>query len=491
MRRAAILVILVGLGGCDEPAPPRAVFELRPVVAQALAEFGPEFDAAIATPAGPAPVPAAVLEAVPEDVLGLLDTLGSPRASMREVALAELRQRGDPVVGSLAGALADASLPDALRSAAVEALSILDTPASVDVLVRTLTQSGTPWIRSQCAWRLGDSGQDRFQPRILLRLRYESDDETAIWLGSALARQGNYAGIDGMLVVLARARTPELAQLALGELARLAGEAGAADGAELRRQWELGELERRRPPPAPSRELLHQAWKNIESLKEWDLRVVDDRRFMLSRSNVWVVELLAQALHEEDVYVRVHAAQCLERMGPRAAGALGELLQALDEPRLAPAAAAALGALREAGACERLETCLVGRDVELACAAARALGQIGAARSGGPLRRAFSSGGTPDLRQAAAESLLALEDPDTVEVLRFLGGRLADPLAESAAAEAALGAWLARRAAVDAARFAPRLQAWRDADGLPAGAIATREQAAARLAQRAALVAGW
>jgi len=99
-------------------------------------------------------------------------------------------------------------------------------------------------------------------------------------------------------------------------------------------------------------------WRWIERLDRQDLRSVDDARFVLARCAEWAVEPLAEALHEEAAYIRTHAAQCLQRMGGRAAGAGPALVEALDEPRLAPAAAAALGSIGWPPAAEPLARCL-------------------------------------------------------------------------------------------------------------------------------------
>jgi HEAT repeat protein len=178
-------------------------------------------------------------------------------------------------------------------------------------------------------------------------------------------------------------------------------------------------------------------------------------------------------------------------MGARAAAAGGELVAAMDEPRTAPAAAAALGAIGHVAACERLEQALAASDVELSCAAARALGKLAQARSIPALRAAFAADLSDDVRQAAAESLLAL---DAVEVLPYLAQRMTAERAETVAAEAAVDAWLARGAARGEPGASERLERWRALDPIatgPPGAIATREQLAARQLARAALARSW
>ena len=475
MRSAVLLLAL--LAGCEKPAAPSAsVFELRDVVAPRVAELQ---SAAIAPSSVVAPS-----EEVREELSGMLETLASPRSSMRDAVLEDLRSRRELFVGALASAAADASRSNEWRGAAIEALAFLDMPAAIDALLQALQTSPDAWVRAACAWEMTGLKHDRILPRVLLRLRYEVDEETAIALAGLLASFGNYAGVDGVCVVRDRARTPELVALANEQLAALAAAAGVRDGEELRAQWLSGELESRLPAREVSKALEFETWKCIQTLGEWDLRVVDDRRFILTHMNIWVVDALAQTLRDKNVYLRVHAAQCLERMGPRAKAAGPQLLEALEESRTASAAAAALGALLYAPAAERLERALSNpRDPELANAAARALGALAQPRSIPALRRAFAPELAPDLRQAAAESLLAI-DP-SADVVDFLIERMTAARAEALAAESALGRRLLEQSKAQPQRFESALAQWRAADSSEPGSIPTREQLAARLASRA------
>ncbi|HTF89123.1 MAG TPA: HEAT repeat domain-containing protein [Planctomycetota bacterium] len=478
--RSAILaaVLAVGCGG-NETAKP-AVFELRDVVAPKLAELGPG-EVPAAKPAEPIPAEQK------EELLSMVGALATPRNTMRDVVLEDFRSRKDATLPFLAQVLNDTQQTPEFRSAAIEVLGALDSPASVETLVATLTTSREPWIRSQCAWRLIGTKQTQFLPRILLRLRYETDEETAVWLADCAAGLGNYAGVDGLRVVRDRARTPELVALAQEHMASLAAAAGVSDGDTLNALWLNGELEAKLPPPAVSKDLERQIWKCIQALGEWDLRVVDDRRFILTDMNAWIVDPLMQTLHEKNVYLRIHAAQCLQRLGLRARKAGPELLAALNEPRLAPAAASALGALGWTAAAEPLESALLNsRDLDYRTAAARALGTLAQERSVKPLRSAFAPAQAADLRQAAAESLLAL-DPSR-DVVEFLAERMTAPRTEAISAENALGRWLASSKKAEPARFDPILREWLALDTTAAGEIATREQLEARLAARAKLV---
>lgn len=479
----ALGILLAGCGDSTPPAESLPKFELRDVVEPRLAAAGPAPVAA--TPPPPS-------EDQLEEWRALLDTLAAPRASLREQVLADLVSRGAVAVPWLTQVAADTSAEAGSRAAALEVLAGIDTPEAAEALVVGLEKDPEPWVRSNCAFRLAASRHDRFLPRMLLRLRYESDDETAVWIGDTLARRGNHSGIDGMLVVRARAKDAERVAWVDSRLAELARAVGAPDALALAADWASGELERRHPAPPPSEALQREIWSLIRALSEWDLRVVDDRRFVLSHMNAWVVAPLCETLHENDVYRRLHAAQCLERMGERAFAAVPVLIEALTEPRLAPGAAAALGAIRNPSARTPLERTLRAADLDLACASARALGRLGDTAAAGPLLEAFAPERSADLRQAAAESLLELGSP---QALPFLIERLTAPRSEAVSAEAALQRWLARQAASSdpavANPFAARLEAWRRLDDLPAGAIATSEQLSQRLQARAGMARGW
>jgi hypothetical protein len=78
----------------------------------------------------------------------------------------------------------------------------------------------------------------------------------------------------------------------------------------------------------PSLRLRLDTWRWISQLsgEHFQLRGVDDARIVLSQLGSWATGPLTEALHDADVYVRVHVAQCIERMGPRGLAAGPELL---------------------------------------------------------------------------------------------------------------------------------------------------------------------
>jgi HEAT repeat protein len=465
-------VLAIVLAGCA-PDAPVAGFELRSVVAPALARLEHEL--------GPTtPVPGET----GHDLEEILGPLRSGDADLRALAIEDARALSRAGVAALGPVLLDTEETVECRTAVAEVLGSHATPEALDALCVGLETGSEPWLRAQCAYRLGRAGDDVVLPRLLLRLKYEEDFETVFWVADACTRFGNLSGLEAMFVVWNASKGEGLRERIAQRTFEVAGERGAGDAQQLLARWQTGEL-RPAPDGAPSPRLELETWRRIRDLGDWNLRTVDDARFVLSHLEAWVVPSLAAALHEDQVYVRLHAAQCLERMGPRAAGALDDLMAALDEPRIAPAAAAALGALGRPRAAAALEQRLdASPDIELRVAAASALGRLASPSSLDALRRAFDAARPFDLRQAAAASLARIA-PDRA-ALEFLIGALADPRADAGAAELALGEWLARRAELEPA-IVPAFERWRALDA-PAGSIPTDEELARRRAERSVVL---
>ena len=474
MKRGAPLTLALLVLACSraerEAAP---VYELTDVARAKLAE--------LETRVGPLP-PEVTPDAEQRSIaVGSVSVLAGGASDFRSVALDDLRGVGPAAVPVLREILLDAARPAEERAAAAEGLGALDDPTADEVLMQALEKASEPWVRAQAVWRLASSRHDHLLPRLILRLKYEKDAEAVIWLAATLARMGSFAGLDGLCVLRDGAPSEELRATSAARLAEIVERTGAADSEELVRDWKSGALEARLPAAEPSERLRCEAWRLIAGLSEWNLRGVDESRFVLSHLGAWVAVPLAAALHDADVYTRVHAAQCLERMGPRARAAGPELVLALAEPRTAPAAAAALGAIGFEPAGPDLEAMLAGSaDLELRVAAARALEKFPSASALDLLERVFHADGPADLRQAAAESLAGSERGTLV--VPFLVGCLTSPLADPGGAEAALERWISRSEAD------PELAArWRVL-AAPLDRIETADEAAHRRAARAELL---
>lgn len=470
MRRAPLaLALLVAACGRRVGAP---VYELREVVASAIARLEAEVR----------PADGAGEDADARDALAaVLGPLRSDDADLRALAVEDARNLPPAAAERAAQALLDAAEPAATRVALADVLGALGTPRALEALAAGLAGARESEVRARCAHRLGQAGDDRGVPRLLQRLKHEEDLDVVLAIVDALARHGHLAGVEALVVVWSRAQgeTRALAATRLDEIAR---EHGCGDVDTLRARWREGRLPARaRPSPA----LVLEGWRWIARLAEWQLRGVDDARYVLVGLEDWIVPLLAAALRDENVYVRVHAAQCLERRGARAAAAVAELEAALAEPRVAPTAASALAALGAAPAAPALERAAgTSTDPELRVAATRALGTLGLPRSLPVLERVFAEARSPDLRQAAAEALLVLAPGHAA--FGVVRDCLLDEHADAGAAELALEIWLERQRA-SRPELGPQLERW-NALAAPAGEVPSAAQVADRRRARAEIL---
>lgn len=483
MRRASgvLTLALAGCGGDAEPVPaPLAPvpYALTDVVAARRAELGPGLE-----PAADPGVPDRETEELLAAVLG---ALASGDASYHALAVEDARSLPEAGIAALARVLDDAEQPSELRASVAQVLGRVATPVALDALVTAIEKAEEPWLRANCAYALGLSRADSVLPRLVLRLKYEKDHATAFWIADAVARFEHLAGVDGMLAVWSETDDAPLKAQAEARLIELTAARGCKDARELVERWHAATL----APPAtefvPSPAAVAEGWRWIGRLGQWNLRDVDDARFVLVRLEEWVVPMLAEALRDQDVYVRLHAAQVLERRGPRGRGARAALEAALDEPRIAAMAANALGALDDELAAESLERAVASRDAELEIAALRALEKLAVARSLPLLQRVFVETKAIDVRQAAAAAWLA--QADAPEARAFLVACLTDPSADAGEAELVLARWLARAAAGDA-DLATLRERW-DALAPAPGIIPSADELRARHTARKALLAG-
>lgn len=473
-----VLGVLAGVSCARRPNPTPA-YRLESVVAPAIAALearvGPIVPSVSDASAGDAR----------ERIAGLLEALTSPQARLRDVALEDARALQAAELALVAGLLADESLAAATRDAAARVLGEHPGRASGEALCNVLEASREPIVRRQCAYQLGRAAEHSLWPRMLLRLRYELDGEVVVWLTHALSRRGNLAGLEGLRVLVATSREESVRGLAAQVGADLAAEFGAPDLESLAARWRSGEFESARPGVVPDDGTLLEGWRRIAKLMDFDLRQVDDARFVLVDCESWIVPLLASTLHDSTAYARVHAAQCLERRGPRSRAAFDDLVDALREPVVAPSAAAALGALGDPRATQALARVLESATaLELRVAAVRGLGRSRDPAIPEALLRAFDPRESIDLRQAAAEALLACDGRATayeflLEILRSRRG-------DVDGAEAALGTYLGERARADeGARTL--FERWQALD-VRAGQIPTLVETGARQAARVRLL---
>ena len=489
MKRLAWLLLLPACGPAPEPEgpPPDELDALgAPVFSARVRERIAELEALVRA----ADEAREAADRAPEEgeLASLVEMFQTSRGRMREVPLAETALMGDAALEELLAMNADEELSGDARNAALHLAFAIGTPAALDAVVSVLESASEPWRRRYAAWLLGQTDDDRYLLRMLLPLRYEKDPETVCWLAEALAKHGNYAGLEGLASVVEQGG--DGAQLALAKQAELVASAvlGLSEVGELEALWASAEAHEKLDRE-PSDALRLEAWREVAELSQerFQLRGVDDARFVLCRTGPWGARLVAEALADEDPYIRLHAAQVLERMGGRARPVVGALQTLLRDPRTAHAVAEALGAVGDPSSLALLLAALrPHRAHELRVGAAHGLGKLADPAAAAELSRLVTDEAEPlDLRLAAAGALASCGEGRTAA--RFLARGMEDPLGDPQGCEVALGQWIASEAEAGSEGFDTILGSWRDLEGPPA-LLRTAEDTRARLAARAALV---
>lgn len=434
-----------GGGDADprETAPP----PVTPVVASALAELAGELERVSD--------PDAALEVDP-DLLrraGELSRLAAEaNPDFQETARADLTNLdpdGELTAAALAAVVLDGSALDTQRQQALFALRELEHDAGGAQLVGLMKLGGESWIRAYGAWLLGQRAEQHRVPDLILQLRYEKDHETAVWIAWALAQSHCYAGLDALFNV-ASDSTSAARNQAIERLGEIAAAAGVEDAAELLQAWRDGDQAGVLPETFLEDRTRAVLWRWIQRLDSYQLRPVDDTRFIFERCWSPAADLLAEALFDESSYVRLHATQCLKRMGPRAQRSRWALELGLDLPELAPWSAEALGALGDVGVRPLLEQRL-GPDSspELRVAAARGLGSLALPESLPALRAASESEPFDELAQVLLEAQVYVGAGDQVveSLADYLDREWLEPATSERAIAYLIEQWVAQERA--------------------------------------------
>jgi HEAT repeat protein len=425
---------------------------------------------------------------------------------MREAALAEMAEIGDPAVPYLEARMWDPETGVKENISCADSLARIGSVRAAEALLRRGEQERDPdsaregkllWARQQALYRLGSVGQDWVVPRLLVRLVREQSQEPLLWVAKSLGQYDNLAGIDTLRHLAKNAEFPGVRKEALTIIGELAKERQLTDVTHLAVLWrgETPPGKEPQPEPQPSKRLQLEVWRMIASLAEWQLRGVDEARFVLGNMNAWAAGPLAEALGDENRYVRLHAAQALERMGPRGRAAGPALVRALDDPLLAAQAAAALGALEHVQAIEPLaQRARAAKDLEVRVAATRALGMLESVkgqRSAELYAELFGAQQPLELRVAAAEALVRTAPANapgsvTAEV-DFLLAQMRASDVDPTGPERALERWIVRMAEAGRPAAVELWKEWRRLEDLrPSPGEPSRQQE--RLEERAGML---
>lgn len=273
-------------------------------------------------------------------------------------------------------------------------------------------------IRQGAAFELGSLARPAALVPLLKRLKYEPDKTVRVWVADALVRRGCGSGLAELLSALREPTTADLAGQRAIDILRVAGhdlpdpptwDAIAQGLRRIQQRWHATGTVRDDLPVIDdaTRGRLAQLMCALEGFQ---LRPVDDARFMLARSGAAALPLLREACAASEPYLRTHTLEVLRDLGHAGQDLASEVLPLLDDPLTRTDAARALAAMGAHAAVPHLLAWLRGPDPELRTAAAQALGPIGDRSTLPELRaRMDDANETMDVRVMAAFSVALFE----------------------------------------------------------------------------------
>lgn len=362
------------------------------------------------TPQAPAPAPAPQLPAAQlSAVLPKLQALAAQAPAPPDAsATASAEQLLEPAFVSEFG---DRRLAARSRDA------LLAEPHAGFVLEQALLHPHTE-VRAGAAFELGQLERPCALVPLVFRLKYEPDPTVKLWLADAVCRRGCGAGLEPILTGLRSDASRELAGQRALDVLRAYGvalsESPSWDEIDqglrglLRRWTDTGRLQDGKPVDDAATQA--RLAKLLIDLQGFQLRPVDDARFVMMRMGALGLPLLRDAVGASEPYLRTHALEVLRELGLVATPLAGAVLPLLGDQLCRVDAARALGHMRARVAVPHLVAWLASPDTELRTAAAYALGPIGAAETL-PLLRAKMSDEQEgmDVRVMAAFSVALFE----------------------------------------------------------------------------------
>lgn len=349
-------------------------------------------------------------------MIGELKSLAAALRAPADTVQRELRELGD-----LALQLVEADP----RTAARAERALLEHADAWWVLEPALGHERVE-VRRRAAWLCGQSRQTVLQLPLLLRLKYELDPPTVVWVADALARLGNDTGLAWLDAALGAEATAEQAGGAAIEAlrARKIELPEQPTWAELRQKlqaqvasWErLGVSALGGLPPPPDGPLQARLATQLITTEGTLLRPIDDAKHILVRAGRLSVPLLERTLVASEPYLRSTALELLARIGLPAASAAKAVLPLLADPLTASYAVRALGEIGARDALPFLRPLLRHADSELRAATAQALGLLRDEASKPALRaRLEDAAETLDVRVGAAFGLRCFGDDAAAE----------------------------------------------------------------------------
>jgi len=310
------------------------------------------------------------------DVALLIDSLSTPDACVREVAVRLLGRMEAPVVEERLIERLTAGTPVATRQAAALTLGLVESKGAIDPLVRLVGDDETG-VRANAVWALGRIGEKRVVPS----LRRTLADEEELVRGAAAGALGaleDADSVDELLRVLRTDRSPRVRRTAA---------------------WALGTMELRAAGSGLVAALRAEQEPEVREMIVWALGSIEDPSAVAA-----LTEVMRRDASED---VREGAAWALGTIEDAdAASALGEAVAGDARAEVRATAAWALGQLELSAAPAGLIKGATDADPDVRTSAAWALSEIGDARALDALRTAMKRETHSKARRAQLRAIL-------------------------------------------------------------------------------------
>ncbi len=305
------------------------------------------------------------------------------------------------------------------RLAARSRKSLLEHPQARWALEEGMLHADAA-VRAVATFELGQLGLQASILPLLKRVKYEVDPACKVWVAGALARLGNGAGLPLLAAAMANEATANDAGAAALTVLKAAeedpGESPTWEQlqqgiARLQGAWRTTARLHGAPPVTAEPQLVEaRIAQHLVALHRFQLRPVEDARFILRRAGSLSLPLLRRCLGASEPFLRSHALEVLAELGRSAASLEDAVLPLLGDELTRADAARALGAMGAVRAFEPLAAMLAGSDLELRVASAAALGMLGDGRAAPLLASVVAAASEPiDLRVQAAYGHALLE----------------------------------------------------------------------------------
>ncbi|MFH0947178.1 MAG: HEAT repeat domain-containing protein [Planctomycetota bacterium] len=447
-----LLIIIIAGGGCrgtggDPPLPEQAI--RKELFWKDVLSIPPE---SVPVPADPG---------TKQRIEELRDRLSGTPITELSPLLDSLTGIGPACVPVLAARLAGEE-PEETRRNLVLALTALGDPAGAGALCSVLRDSSGQ-VALLAARGLGRLRVPWTIPRLIKVVgRYDVSEWLIVRVEAAasLIRFGNFSGVPFLLKVLKEhTALEENADREWGRRIRIVFEKEAAcralgaligddfgyspnasypaqERAILRMEGWWNEHRQRlwaEQPTFEDKELLTRVDWLIDGLAVFQIRTVDNARFILTSLGPPALPAIAARLTDPGFYVRLHLLEALEGMGPllrHRAGEVRDQLQPLlrdKDPALRTQAVRTLGRIGEPALYEVLTPLLSDEDMSVRIATISALGWCGNMKASSALEPIARAPEASDERASAREALIRLGQEKYLEQLL---GDLLDPALE-------------------------------------------------------------